>query len=156
MKRAFLLLSVLLILSSLYACTETTSLQPPTNELSGNWIGTYEAQQEDKVPVDQTPVSATATFQVTNHSLVGLVYFTVHLPNHSIISPEPTQFIGTLDNHQVSMHRPASALCDPIRRDYVLYLDGVVHGDTLTMVGQDTICPVQEWIYLRSLKLIRQ
>ncbi|MVM41475.1 hypothetical protein GO730_33605 [Spirosoma sp. HMF3257] len=138
-------------------CTKLTPLQPPTNELEGTWVGTYKSKQISSVPTDQTPVSATATFQVSNQSLVASIFFTVHnILGPPLVSPDPTQFTGRLIDHQISMHRPDGSVCDQTQYRYVLYLNGLVKGDTLTLVGQDTICPVKDFIFQRALRLVRQ
>jgi hypothetical protein len=142
--------SGLLTLLSLGACTETKQSIPTSNDLTGNWAGTYETQQAGSCSWSGPLVTATATFQVVNNTLTATISQIVGQ------TVAPAQFTGTVNGNAVSISKTNNARCNGTPRTYVGRFDGTISGNTLTMVSRDTVCPAQGCIFQRTLKLTRQ
>lgn len=149
MKSTYLL-SALLTLCSLSACTKEDQPQAIRNDLSGSWAGDYQTQQAGNCTWTGVSVTATATFQVINSTVTATVNQTAGT------TTVPAEFTGTINGSTVSLSKTNNAICNGTPRTYVSRFDGTISGNTLTLISQDTICPVQGCIFRRILKLTRQ
>ena len=144
---------ILALLLGIYACKHTDPVQPASNNLTGNWSGTYDTQQVGACSwTGAASLTATATWQVVDKTVTGTM--TRQYGQVSI----PTQLSGTISGStiQVSETKANNVNCNGIDRTYVSHYEGNVSGNTLHLTSMDTLCPDQNCIFRRTLNLTRK
>ena len=142
---------IVLLLSVSSACTRPDQPSSTSNDLAGNWTGTYETQQTGSCTWSgPASVPTTATWQVVNNTVTG----TVSRQLGSISGS--AQLTGTISGGTVNVIEMNNAICNGAPRTYVSRFAGSISGTILTLVSSDTLCPVQGCIFRRTLKLTRQ
>lgn len=141
------LLSLLLFL--LLACSQSDIL--PADSLAGTWAGnSATAQVGDCTWGSAASVAVSATWQVTGQAVKAT--FTQQGGQVYVI----TTMLGTLTGSKVTLSEAQHGVCFGVPRNYSTRYEGEVKGKELTLVGLDTICPVQRCIFRRTITLTRQ
>ena len=145
------LFGIVLLLSVSGACTKPDQPHTASSNLAGNWTGTHETQQTGSCSWGgPASVPTTATWQVVNKTVTGTVRRQLGSVSGS------AQFTGTVNGSTVNVSETNNATCNGTPRTYLSRFTGGISGNTLTLVSSDTLCPVQNCIFRRTLKMTRQ
>ena len=147
--KPILIESVLLVSSVILACSTP---EPQPAELTGNWTGTFEVAQAGSCTWGgETATTASATWQVTGSSVTATLRRTIGSTTGNVV------LNGTRTGSRVVLtHASKNGICNGIGRVYSTQYAGDVAGNTLTLVGYDTICPVQRCIFKQTIRLTQQ
>lgn len=142
-------LPALLIL--LLGCSKPEAAQPAA-DLTGTWAGTTAIAQAGNCTWGSAATLPTsATWQVANNEVKA----TIIRKDGSI--EVPVTMVGTLIGTRIRLlSQGQNATCNGVARQYSVWYEGEVSGKELTLVGLDTICPVQKCIFRRTVSLTRQ
>ena len=137
--------------SLLCACSKPDSVQPANADLSGDWMGADELKQVGNCSWSgETSIGTTATWQVSDNTVTAT--FTRKSTPTSII----VKLTGTLSGNKISLNETKRAICNGVYNTHNVNYSGEVIGRTMTLVGLDTICPIEKCIFQQTLKLTHQ
>ena len=128
-------------------CTSKDEPQRINEGLAGSWQGANEIRPLGRCSwTGDASVSVKATFQVTDSTITGRL----------VRGASSVQITGKVDGTNVRINENSNVICDGVPGTYTSRYEGLLNGNTLTLTSRDTLCPKEECIFLRTLKLARQ
>ena len=137
--------------SLLCACSKPDPVQPANADLSGDWTGADELKQVGNCSWSgETSIGTTATWQVSNNTV------TATFTRKSTPMPIMIKLTGTLSGNKISLNETKRAICNGVPNMHNVNYSGEVTGKTMTLIGLDTICPIEKCIFQQTLKLTQR